>query len=35
MSARGFARRADSAGNARGERREDPPPPVATDEPMF
>ncbi|HEY8066611.1 MAG TPA: AAA family ATPase [Methylosinus sp.] len=32
---RGFARRSDSAGNTRGERREDPPPPVATDEPMF
>jgi hypothetical protein len=32
---RGFARRPDSAGNARGEQREEPPPPIRMDEPLF
>jgi hypothetical protein len=32
---RGFARRPDSAGEGRSERREEPPPPIPTDEPLF
>lgn len=32
---RGFARRPDSAGEGRAERREEAPPPLPTDEPLF